>query len=288
VIIRQRILLRLANTEGGTVKKLRLVKLAFLFQKEVKEIPPAASYEFLPYEYGPVSFTLYHELRGLERDGWIVQNEKAVELTEYARLHLPQLDEALARAVSDLSRRYRKSSTHDVVAGIYQKYPWYTLNSKEESRRAATRPDVPPAVYTVGYEGWTVDGFINLLLRRGMRCLIDVRANPVARRYGFHRQTLNRLCGNVGLAYIHAPALGVPSSWRQDLGDMASYERLFRRYDKEILPTNEDALATLRESIANTPSVLMCREADPRCCHRSRLALALGKATGLPILELRG
>lgn len=79
-----------------------------------------------------------------------------------------------------------------MVANVYREFPWYTLNSKNAARRAASAPVASPAVYTVGYEGLMLDGLLDLLLRVGIKRLIDVRCNPVARRFGFHKSTLDR------------------------------------------------------------------------------------------------
>ena len=71
MITRQRTLLRLLDLEAGKISKLRLFKLAFLLSERAKEAPQSALYQFLPYQFGPYSFTLNHELKALERDGWL-------------------------------------------------------------------------------------------------------------------------------------------------------------------------------------------------------------------------
>jgi uncharacterized protein YwgA len=71
MITRQRTVLRLIELENGKVSKLRLFKLAFLLSECSKQAPASALYEFFPYQFGPYSFTLGHELRSMERDGWL-------------------------------------------------------------------------------------------------------------------------------------------------------------------------------------------------------------------------
>ena len=68
-----------------------------------------------------------------------------------------------------------------MVDSVYASHPWFTLNSDATHKRAATRPAVKPAVYTVGYEGIMVDALLDLLLRKGIQRLLDVRCNPIAR-----------------------------------------------------------------------------------------------------------
>jgi uncharacterized protein (DUF488 family) len=132
-----------------------------------------------------------------------------------------------------------------------------------------------------------VDGLLDLLLKNGVEWLIDVRCNPIARRYGFHKSTLSRLCQDVSIEYVHFPSLGIPSAWRADLDDHASYQRLFERYENEILPAQSATAAKVAKLVTERPSALMCMEADHFFCHRSRLAALVSRQTTLPIKELR-
>ena len=86
---------------------------------------------------------------------------------------------------------------------VYRQYPWFTVNSKRQQN--AARPVAALAVYTAGYEGQQVDAFLNMLMRNGIQQLLDVRNNPVSRRYGFHKTTLGRLCKSLDIEYVHRP-----------------------------------------------------------------------------------
>lgn len=283
---RQRAILRLIKNEGGSVVRLRLVKLAFLLSREI-DAPRAGLYDFVPYKHGPFSFTLYHELRALERDGWLAEQEHEVKLAEAPHLQTAFLDQEFLELIDEVSVRHHSVLTPALMDGVYRDYPWFTLNSDALHKRAMDRPVAPPAVYTVGYEGIMVDALLDCLLRKGIRRLIDIRCNPIARRYGFHKATLCRLCDDIGIEYIHFAALGVPSAWRTDLSDRSSYERLFERYDKEILPKQRSAVEKVASLVVNMPSALMCMEATHDCCHRSRLGAEVSRQTSLPVIELR-
>ena len=116
-----------------------------------------------------------------------------------------------------------------MVDAVYRKYPWFTMNSDVLQKRTVKRPKAEPAVYTkIGYEGLMVDSLLDILLRKGISRLVDVRCNPIARRYGFHRSTLMGLCADLGIEYVHVASLGVPSAWRVNLSDSESGESLFR------------------------------------------------------------
>jgi uncharacterized protein (DUF488 family) len=283
---RQRAILRLIHNEGGVIARLRLVKLAFMLSRE-EDAPKAATYDFVPYKRGPFSFTLYHELRTLEQDGWLLLEKHDLKISEAPDLEMAFLDQKFIALIDGISERYRDIATSALVDDVYRAYPWFTLNSQTMSKRAVSRPESEVAVYTVGYEGISIDALLDLLLRRGIGRLIDVRCNPIARRYGFHKSTMAKLCSDVGISYDHFPTLGVPSAWRTDLSDSLAYERLFERYKAEILPRHGGAIDRVSRLVAELPSALMCMEADHRSCHRSRLAVEVANRTSLQIRELR-
>lgn len=284
---RQRALLRLIENEGGRISKLRLVKLAFLLSRN-GQVPRTGVYDFVPYKRGPFSFTLYHDLRTLERDGWLAETSHDLELREAPCIETATIEEGFLGIIDSTSRCQHAVATSIMVDRVYRDYPWFTLNSEIIEKRAAVRPSAKPKVYTVGYEGIMVDALLDILLRSGVKKLIDVRNNPIARRYGFHKSTLSKLCNDIEIEYLHLAALGVPSSWRTDLSDPSSYEALFNRYECEILPSNRSAVEAVAEMVADSPAALMCMEADHKCCHRSRLGAEVSRLTGLPMMELRG
>ena len=283
---RQRAILRLLENEGGTASRLRLMKLAFLLSREMNA-PKTGVYEFVPYRRGPFSFTLYHDLRTLGSDGWVVEAEHDIKVAQAPDLETAYLDQPFLGMIDGVSERCRSLSTSALVDRVYASHPWFTMNSETVHKRAVPRPAAASAVYTVGYEGIMVDGLLDLLLQAGIQRLIDVRCNPIARRYGFHKTTLKRLCADVDIEYLHVPSLGIPSAWRTDLGDQASYQRLFQRYEQEILPMQEASVASVAKLQLEKPSALMCMEADHTCCHRSRLAALVSRQTELPVKELR-
>jgi uncharacterized protein YwgA len=287
MINRQRGLIRLISNENGCITKLRLVKLSFLLQATAQELPRPSLYEFVPYHHGPYSFTLTHELRAVERDGWVKISDSEVQLLRSTDAETSKLGYGFTKEIDTLSRRFQNVTTSTLVSRVYSDYPWYTAKAKNTTLRKVEVPVAKPTIFTVGYEGLMLDGLLDLLLRNGVRRLIDVRRNPVARRFGFHKSTMQRHCGDVGISYTHVPELGVPSERRMDLDAPKAYTRLFDYYEKAILPAQQTALETVSSMIRNEPSALMCMEADVACCHRSRLAMAVAKMTNLQIKELR-
>lgn len=286
MINRQKAILQLVSNEGGRVGKTRLFKLAFVGSYDADAQANNVAYEFVPYHFGPYSFTLAHELKTLERDGYLRIMDSEIKLVETAGL-FPQPTTAVRSWIDSLSRRYKAVSTDDLVSLVYKRYPWYTSLARDKRKREAELVDASPAVYTVGYEGMMLDGFLSLLLKNGIKQLLDVRANPVARRFGFHKSTLKRHCDDVGINYLHFPELGISSVDRSELDDKASYLRLFDQYDTRIERSGEQYVKEVSELMCSIPSALMCMEADAKFCHRTRLASFVSSASKLRVEELR-
>ena len=291
MLIRQKVILSLIDHMGGQmldgtqekVSRLQLVKWAFLLEKETKM---KTFYQFVPYHYGPFSFTLYHELKGLIRNNYIIEPSKD-EIQRSSDVAIPSIDSALGKEINDFSKKYRSLSTEELIDHVYSHYPWFTINAKKPENRKKKRPAGKCAVYTAGYEGLHIDGFLNILLEAGIQKVIDVRCNPVARRYGFHKSTLSKLCENLDIQYRHMPEVGIPSESRSNLQHPSDYTQLFQKYKKEVLVNQQDAIKRISDWMTSCPSVLVCMEANPCFCHRSHLAVPIANHTKLPIEHLR-
>lgn len=286
---RQRALLTMLHEAGGTATRLQVMKWAFLVSTETPSRGGSTFYQFLPYKYGPYSFCLYQEAAALVRDGMIEEvGERAWRLCPAGLAASRRLDGEVSSDIAGVLTRFPKSGVKQIVEYVYDRYQWFTLNSDQRPR--VRRPTAKPAVYTAGYEGLLVDGFLNGLLRCGIRRLLDVRNNPISRRYGFHKSTLSRLCGYVGLEYEHLPQLGIESVQRQGLDSPGVRAALLARYERSMLPAHRASVDSVASMMTETPSVLVCMEADPAQCHRSRLAKAVAQVAELPIshLELVG
>lgn len=285
---RQKILLSLLNISGGRASRITLFKLAFLLSEEGQSEQLQTFYEFMPYLYGPYSFTLNHELDTLLRSGLInFVGTEGVELTSAGRLAAGhKFEPTLIQDLTVLEAEYARMNQKSLVNYVYDKFPAFTMNSSKPANRKTTRPKAKCANYTVGYQSLQVDGLLNILLQQGIERLIDTRLNPVARRYGFHKSTLTSLCHKAGIEYIHAPEFGVPSEWRQELNTEQDYLKLFKRYEKEVLDSRKPDVFHLSAQMIEKPSALLCRELDGRHCHRSRLAQRLFNINGLPVTEL--
>jgi len=129
-------------------------------------------------------------------------------------------------------------------------------------------------LFTIGYEGATMDSFLAALTRVGVEQVIDVRQLPLSRRPGFSKTPLAAALAERGIGYVHLRALGTPKPGRDAAkkGDRATLETVYA--GQLELPEAQAAAARLRELIAERPSALLCFEREPGMCHRTLLIAA--------------
>jgi uncharacterized protein (DUF488 family) len=284
---RQRVVILLLKLAERPVSRTELTKWCFLLRHESETQGGPAFYDFVPYRYGPFSFALDQETEKLVAANYLHDDgQNCWTLNSELAGTVGTLDRDVERDVRRLLCRVGKFDIASLVDSVYERYPAFTVNS--ERRRLAPRPEAQPAVYTAGYEGLSIDAFLNLLVVSGIRRLIDVRNNPIARRYGFHKSTLDRLTSRLGIDYVHLPELGILSADRQGLTDQNAYDRLFDTYENTVLRNETEAIDAVGRLVTESPSVLVCMESKPQCCHRSRLAATVSRRTNLAIQHLPG
>jgi uncharacterized protein (DUF488 family) len=278
---RQKILLHLLMAAGRPVARLELMKWAFILRQECPSRGGGSFYDFLPYRFGPYSFCLTREIESLTRDGYVLEGHNTWELGPHEiGLGDPEAHRDAARLVN----RFKDRPLVNLIDYVYEQHPRFTVNS--ERRKLSERAVADPAVYTAGYEGLSVDAFLDRLVEAGIQRVIDVRSNPIARRYGFHKSTLSSLAGRIDIDYVHIPELGIRSEDRRNLSDEASYRSLFASYRHTTLRQQSAAIRRTADLVAEKASVLVCMEADPDFCHRSHLAAEVAVLTGLKIHDL--
>lgn len=131
-------------------------------------------------------------------------------------------------------------------------------------------------IYTIGYEGATMAGFLAALQGAGVEQVIDVRALPLSRRPGFSKSSLAASLAEAGIGYVHLKALGTPKRGRDAAkkGDVATLRAVYD--DQLALPEAQAAAAIMLARAAERPSALLCYERDPCHCHRTLLLRAVG------------
>jgi uncharacterized protein (DUF488 family) len=126
-------------------------------------------------------------------------------------------------------------------------------------------------IYTIGYEGTTMEEFLAALKGAGVERLIDVRALPLSRRPGFSKTPLRGALEAAGIEYVHLKALGTPAEGRS-AARAGRHDDLERIYAAQLeLPEAIVQGAQMLELAAEKPSALLCFEREPEHCHRSLL-----------------
>ena len=135
----------------------------------------------------------------------------------------------------------------------------------------------PMHIFTIGYEGATMEGFISALQAAGVARVIDVRALPLSRRPGFSKSSLAASLVEAGIDYRHLKALGTPKPGRDAAkrGDRATLEAVYA--DQLELPEARAQAAIMLDLAREMPSALLCYERDPCVCHRTLLLDAVGE-----------
>lgn len=144
-------------------------------------------------------------------------------------------------------------------------------------------------LFTVGYEGSTIDEFTEVLKKNRVKCVADLRKNPVSRKRGFSKKLLGENLKAKGIEYIHFPGLGTPTEWRKSAQKgLISRERMFRDYAKKIIPKNPQDIEKLQNLMRKKGLALLCYEADASDCHRSYVAdkLARNKNDKVKVINL--
>lgn len=129
-------------------------------------------------------------------------------------------------------------------------------------------------LFTIGYEGISMDEFMSLLADNDIETIVDVREMPLSRKPGFSKRSLESALRLSGREYVHMAALGCPKPvrdrYRED-GDWKRYTASFLKH----LRLQDDAVAELAALATTSSCALLCYEADHNFCHRSMVADAV-------------
>jgi uncharacterized protein (DUF488 family) len=128
---------------------------------------------------------------------------------------------------------------------------------------------------TIGYEGKTLDEFLDELSGAGVELLIDVRAVAASRRPGFSKTALAASVKERGIDYIHLRPLGTPRAGRDAArkGRIAEMHSIFE--EQLQTPEAQLALEQAHGAASESHAALLCFERDAACCHRAIIAQRL-------------
>lgn len=283
---RRKIILALLELFDGELEKIRLQKLLFLFcQKQEK-----ADYDFIPYKFGCYSYSANADLVTMVTKGMLGDNNKSFQKTDKTSYIKTLKADDLAKLKS-IKALYGGMDSNALMKHTYRNFPYWAINSvKAESilnkqefenvqkQRAANDSTV---LFTIGYEGGSLENYLNRLLKNNVKVLVDVRNNPLSMKFGFSKSQLKRYCESLGIEYMHFPEVGIISDKRQALTTQADYDKLFADYRANNLPQTIPTQNNILEILYKYKRIaLTCFEANHCQCHRSHLAHSISKLSG--------
>ena len=278
---RRKIILGLIELLGGEVKKLRFQKLLFLYAMK-KQNP---EYDFVPYKFGCYSYSAKADMNTMVKKGYLSETENKyskIDTTNYFKKLKSKDSQLLHQVVLD----YGRMSSNALIKHTYLNFPFYAIRStiakdvltgqSFERVKRATPKDEETTLFTIGYEGISLEMYLQKLVRNNVKLLVDVRKNPLSMKFGFSKTLLQRYSNSLGIDYLHIPEVGINSNKRQQLETQADYERLFADYRKSTLAETTKAQQHILSLLMRHKRIaLTCFEAEPCQCHRSHLAEAI-------------
>ena len=257
----------------GRVTRTQIQKLAFL--SCVNSTSP--SFDFIPYNYGPYSVTLQNDLDYLVNQGYLVYANDS-----YARVgdNKPSVNTKRWNALDEVIENYKDYSATTLMQIIYRKYPSYAANSVKAEElltleeMATVKACIPrneeTQIFTIGYEGKSLEKYLYQLYENNIHLLVDVRASSYSMKKEFIGSRLASGCKLLKIDYIHIPELGIPNQYRKDIADK---DMLFQFYQSELLSHRTKEIGQVAELLQRHKRIaLTCFEALHSDCHRFYLA----------------
>jgi uncharacterized protein (DUF488 family) len=280
---RRKIILALLQIFDGQLDKIRLQKLLFLFTKKQAK----AEYEFIPYKFGCFSYSANADMTAMVTRGFLNEDEKHFEKKDKTD-YLKQLKPADLKLLQEVKTNYNKMSATALMKHTYLNFPFYATRSevaekilsKEELERVskAKPKGTKTIMFTIGYEGISLEEYLVRLIKNDVKVLVDVRNNPLSMKYGFSKSQLKKYCENLGIKYFHFPEVGIQSEQRQELKSQDDYNKLFALYRKNNLSKTTDTQNEILNLLKQHKRIaLTCFEANICQCHRKSLAEAIEK-----------
>ena len=271
----------------GELEKIQLQKLLFLFTRFQKE---KKTYDFIPFKFGCYSFQANSDLATLKKYGIVSETNKSWKKDDEVN-YLNELTKDDKKSISDFRIIYANKTSDDLINLTYKRYPYFAINSTIANEYLTNEEienlnnyrsfDDKITLFTIGYQGITLETYLNKLIKNNIKVLCDVRKNALSMKYGFSKSQLKNACNGVGIEYVHIPEVGIDSEQRKELKTQNDYDVLFEDYKlknlKKSLNSQIEILNLLKEK---RRVALTCFEADICQCHRKHLSEAITNLKG--------
>lgn len=220
----------------------------------------------------------------------MLEEDKTFEKIDQTN-YLKQLKPGDLKLLKDVKVRYGNMSSTALMRHTYLNFPFYAIRSEaaenilskdELVKVTEARPKRNNTVlFTIGYEGISLEEYLVRLIKNDIRVLVDVRNNPQSMKFGFSKSQLKKYCESLQIKYLHFPEVGIQSDQRQELETQMDYDSLFVTYRNiNLSRTSETQIEILNLLKQHERIALTCFEANICQCHRKHLADAIEKLPG--------
>jgi uncharacterized protein (DUF488 family) len=216
------------------------------------------------------------DIRTLQAIGWLDDSSGRISYTSAEideNAFLPLLETGTPEQLS-------KVRGNRLIRLVYEQHPYYAINSKKaadimdaaglariEAEKSRLKQN-GQMLFTIGYEGVSVEKYLNTLIQNDVRLLCDVRNNPLSRKFGFSKNNLQKYLDNIGIEYVHIPELGIVSEKRNNLNTDQDYQDLFMDYAVSLQNRRQWLERVYKLLRAKRRVALTCFEHDASHCHR--------------------
>jgi hypothetical protein len=289
---RQQFLLSFLKELNEPLTAIEFQKLLFLYIIQNN----LSYYDFVPYLYGGFSIQAGEDISTLQAMGWLTDISVKIRYSGYEELVGTTLPfEDLGGSILDQLPKVRGNQ---LLRLVYQQYPYYAINSRTAASIMDTEGiaqiravkerlrQTDQILFTIGYEGISIENYLNTLIKNDIRVLCDVRNNPLSRKLGFSKTNLQKYLRNVGIEYVHFQELGISSEKRCSISSDEGYQNLFKDYKSSLFMRQEylDCLFKLLEN--KNRIALTCFEHEPFHCHRHIIRDYMKETYHVKIMDL--
>lgn len=284
---REKLLISLLYALQKPIADIDFQMLLFLYctlcYSDSEKRTTASTYDFVPYNDGACSFTSYHDRKRLITRNVLEDSVAEWKLTSFGK---KLANGSRSEDTHNFIKKYGALKGDELIDRAFQVAPltaieseilrcalMYDSHTKEQRVRDAQSTRSNAYLFTIGYQQRSQEGFLKLLLKNSIAVLIDVRRNPISRKYGFSKSALQEACSKLDIQYEHLPQFGIAKPERSDLSNEQSYRKLFEDYKNNVIPNEEESVEILLAKLSSDKRIaLTCFERDPEQCHRSVLA----------------
>src|SRR5690606_24323383 len=146
-------------------------------------------YDFVPYKYGCYSHSATADLNTMVKKGYLSETEKEYGKSDLVN-YFPKLKIEDARSLQEVVSDYGQMNSHSLIRHTYLNYPFYAINSTiakdilpgklyDRVEKAIPKAE-ETTLFSIGYEGISLEMYLQKLVKNNVKLLVDVRKNPLS------------------------------------------------------------------------------------------------------------